>query len=349
MFKGIGARKEAKATRQEQEPWIERTAVVWKTALGCVVAWELARITGSKHPYLAPLTFILCLQVTIGQSLRFAAYRSVGTVIGVLMIGFFADNIPVTAWALGIALLVSTALMKVVGVKDQLIHQVALSILFVLYFENHSAGYAWDRAKDTLIGALVGVSFVTLLFPTNELRKAEQALETFVQHFVDAVEETAKAVHLNLLNPTPNSGGHVNGIAVSQRVNKLIDELLKITQALQKAQQGLPFNPYANRASAQLLIQRLDAVRKACMHFATLTETLTSIMTPDQREAWSHRLWCLAEDIRMFMSKNRMAPLPSTGVSHPTFDPKTVDSQAFNETVSKIELQIIMNAIRQPS
>lgn len=92
--------------------FLEQTAVVWKTALGSAIVWELARLTGSKHPYLAPLTFILCLQASVGQSLRYALYRSVGTVIGVVMIGLFAKSIPVTAWALAITLLLSTAVLK---------------------------------------------------------------------------------------------------------------------------------------------------------------------------------------------------------------------------------------------
>jgi uncharacterized membrane protein YgaE (UPF0421/DUF939 family) len=159
MEKSMVVENKKRSKVQGEEPFWERSAVVWKTALGSAVAWEVARLTGSKHPYLAPLTLILCLQATIGQSMRYALYRSVGTVIGVLMIGSFVKSIPVTAWALGLALLVSTAILKIFHVNDQLIHQMALSILFVLYFENHSVGYAWDRAKDTLVGAAIGVMY----------------------------------------------------------------------------------------------------------------------------------------------------------------------------------------------
>ncbi|MFB5190780.1 FUSC family protein [Alicyclobacillus fastidiosus] len=147
--------------------FLKQTAIVWKTTLGSIVAWEIARWSGSTHPYLAPLTLILCIQATVEQSLRFAIYRSIGTVLGVLLIGMFAKDIPVTAWSLGIALFVSTGIMKALRINDTIIHQVALSILFVLYFENQSSGYARDRVVDTLIGSIVAVLFIMFVVPTN--------------------------------------------------------------------------------------------------------------------------------------------------------------------------------------
>ncbi len=223
--------------------------------------------------------------------MRYALYRSVGTVIGVLMIGSFVKSIPVTAWALGLALLVSTAILKIFHVNDQLIHQVALSILFVLYFENHSVGYAWDRAKDTLVGAAIGVMFVMLLCPPNEAKKTEQAIDKFVHHLVDTVHQVAQALQQNLLRSAKDP---------TERLNALLDELQQIAASLKKVEQEVSLNVYAcqaKQAKAEQLNGQFHAIRDACVHFVTLTNTFTETMTADQRNEWSRRIQSLANEI----------------------------------------------------
>jgi uncharacterized membrane protein YgaE (UPF0421/DUF939 family) len=285
---------------QDQMTIFEHTLVIWKNALGSTAAWEIARLTGSTHPYLAPLTLILCLQATVGQSLRFAVYRSAGTTLGVLMIGSFAKDIPLTAWALGVALLISMTLLKIFRLNDQLISQVTLSILFVLYFENQSTGYAWDRAKDTVIGAIVGALFVILLFPPNELKKLEQAFDTFAQNFVGTLNLVANALHQNLLHTV---------IDPYERLNALFDELQQISQLLNKIKQGLPFQP-RSQFKAQQLEQRFYAIRNVCIHFAALIRTFNQTMTSEEREQWSHKIQYLTTVIPALIYEESPASPP---------------------------------------
>ncbi|WP_067624641.1 FUSC family protein [Alicyclobacillus acidiphilus] len=274
--------------------FLEQTAVVWKTALGSAIVWELARLTGSKHPYLAPLTFILCLQASVGQSLRYALYRSVGTVIGVVMIGLFAKSIPVTAWALAITLLLSTAVLKACRASDPLIHQVALSILFVLYFENHSSGYAWDRAKDTLIGAVAGAMFVVFLFPPNTLRKTEQTLRKFAQRFIDTVNVIADELEQGLLRSED----------LQLQVNVLLDDTAQMTESLKTMRQGRLFNIYVSNREVDHVTQAWHQIRKACVHFVALIDSFTETMTEDERNVWRDRLRSLASEIPTLLSIN---------------------------------------------
>ena len=311
---------------------LEQTAVVWKTALGSLIVWEFARYTGSTHPYLAPLTFILCLQATASQSLRYAMYRSAGTVIGVVMIGFFANSIPVTAWTLAVALLLSTALMKMFRANDLLIHQVALSILFVLYFENHSPGYAWDRAKDTLIGAVLGVIFVLFLFPPNILKKMEQTLHTFVQHFVDTVHLVADGLQPGVLYASTNR---------QLQLNALLDDVDQMTGSLQKVKHGGLFNLYARKTDVDKVTQQYHRVREACIHFVTLTTSLTDDMTEADREMWSRRIRSLASEIPAFVYKD------STAEDERTHRAASAEqSTTFEPRVSEYELKAILDALR---
>lgn len=317
--------------------FLEQTGVVWKTAVGSAVAWESARLTGSTHPYLAPLTLILCLQATVGQSLRFALYRSVGTVIGVLLIGSFAKYIPVTPWALAVALLVSTALMKLFRANDLLIHQVALSILFVLYFENHSSGYAWDRAKDTLIGAVVSAVFILFLFPPNGLKKTEQAIHAVTQRFIETVQLVADALQRNQLDSVKNP---------QELLNALLDEVDEITESLKEFKQGAPFHFYVRRLDVEKATQKCHEVRDACLHFVSLTRSFTADMSEEQREEWSDRLRSLALKAPGFIYGSSSSSDKTDDKTDLRFATFTHRSAAFEPTVSEHELYEIFAALR---
>ncbi|GMA62960.1 FUSC family protein [Alicyclobacillus fastidiosus] len=314
--------------------FLEQSAIIWKMALGSAIVWELARLTGSKHPYLGPLTFILCLQATVGQSLRFALYRSLGTVIGVLLMDLFAKSLPVTAWSLALALLVSTALMKLFRANDLLIHQVALSILFVLYFENHSSGYAWDRAKDTLIGAAVSVVFILFLFPPNTLKKTQQAIDKVVQNLVGTANLVADLLQKNLPNTIRNTAG---------KLNALLDDVDQITESLKNVEQGAPFLVYVRRADLDKLTNRCHRLRDGCIHFVTLVRTFTDNMNQMERVQWSNRVRSLATEVPAYIyddssSESDAVSMPSTASNSPIV--------AFQPDVSEHELKEIINALR---
>ena len=276
--------------KQENGSVLQRTAVVWKTTLGSMAAWEIARFTGSNHPYLAPLTLILCLQVTIGQSLRFALYRALGTLIGVTMVGFFAKDIPVTGLSLGIVLFLSTAVMNLFRLKDLLIHQAALSILFVLYFEHHSAGYAIDRIKDTLIGCVVAVLFMTLIAPPNDTLKAKTKLETFAVDFAEMVGRAAQALRTNDLDSTR--------FDVNQSLSALLSSLQQLEQDVTQAKLSLTLNIYAKKEEVNQVQRLFHGLQHAAISFISLLKALRSEDAQKARNHWADILDAVSSDIR---------------------------------------------------
>ena len=291
-------------TNEKSQGFLARTAVVWKTAVGSVISWEGARLTGSNHPYLAPLTLILCLQVTIGQSLRFALYRTVGTVLGVVMVGLLAIDIPITAWALGLALLVCTAILKMLKFNDLLIHQAALSILFVLYFENQSTGYAWDRVKDTLVGAAVALIFVIVLVPPNEMNQAKKQLQTLTRDMSDILRRAAAAITLNDFNTTR--------FDVTETLDGLFTAIEQVQQTANQAKTSIPFNLYANRQQLNRLQVDVHRLQHVFIHYAALMKAIAaeaSNLTADLRKSWSQWLERVAEAIEDTLKTN----LPGLG------------------------------------
>jgi uncharacterized membrane protein YgaE (UPF0421/DUF939 family) len=282
-------------SQNQPTDWVTDTAVVWKTTLGSVLAWELARWSGSTHPYLAPLTLILCLHTTIGQSLEFAWQRSVGTVMGVLIIGLFAHELPMTAWMLGLVLFCSTAVMKALGLNDKVIHQIALSVLFVWYFEQHSPGYGWDRAKDTVIGAVVAVVFALLVAPPNQSKQAAKNMQKFLDDIATSVTDVGKWIRHGYL-PT----GAWNA---ATELQSLRQQLQQTSALMNQTAQTSRLNLYVNKQENRRLQAQFDHVRNVYLHFVELVQTLSEWvssgrLTRSEAEAWGQSLTELGRWIR---------------------------------------------------
>jgi uncharacterized membrane protein YgaE (UPF0421/DUF939 family) len=131
------------------------TNLIWKLSIGSILSWELSKAFGSAHPYLAPLSVILTLQSTIDKTVNLSIKRVIGTMIGIFVTVLIADYLPLEGWSLGILILIGCYITKIMKFDKKVIHQVALTILFVFVFEHQSKNYAIDRLRDTLVGVLV--------------------------------------------------------------------------------------------------------------------------------------------------------------------------------------------------
>ena len=133
-------------------------------AIASAVSWEAAKLAGSDHPYLAPLSVILCLQPTIDQSIRFSFHRIAGTAIGIMLTSFLVSHLPMNGWMLGLFLLGGTYIAKWLRIDVTVLHQAALTILLVFTFERNSKDYAFDRIIDTVIGVIIAILVHMFLF-----------------------------------------------------------------------------------------------------------------------------------------------------------------------------------------
>lgn len=61
-----------KNNQQVKKQMINKTFLIWKMAIASAISWEIAKLAGSHHPYLAPISVILCLQTTINRSIQFS-------------------------------------------------------------------------------------------------------------------------------------------------------------------------------------------------------------------------------------------------------------------------------------
>ncbi|WP_338448197.1 aromatic acid exporter family protein [Niallia oryzisoli] len=132
--------------------FFEKINLMIKLVIGSAISWELAILLGSKYPYLAPISLILCLQITMIKSIQFGVARILGTVIGVAFVSLLAPSLHASAWSIAVIMFVSLLIPLLFGANGRILHQIALSVLLVLEFEHKLQGYGFDRIRDSIIG-----------------------------------------------------------------------------------------------------------------------------------------------------------------------------------------------------
>ena len=133
--------------------------LAWKLSIGSFLSWELSKLLGSDHPYLAPLSVILTIQSTVDKTVNLSIKRMMGTIIGILVTVLLSRYLTITGWSIGILILLGCYISIYLKLDKKVLHQVSITILFVFVLEHQTHNYASDRLRDTLIGVLVEGSF----------------------------------------------------------------------------------------------------------------------------------------------------------------------------------------------
>ncbi|KXZ23243.1 hypothetical protein AXI59_09090 [Bacillus nakamurai] len=216
-----------------------KTSLVWKMAIASAISWEVAKLVGSDHPYLAPLSVILCLQTTIDQSIRFSFHRIVGTAIGVILTAYLVSHLQMNGWILGLLMLGGTYIAKWLRLDVTVLHQVALTILLVFTFERNSKDYAMDRIIDTIIGVIIAILIQMFLFPPDFTKKAAESFRTLAHQLSEMLSELSKWVQ--------SEWGQGKGNVMEYKMNNLLQELHTTKEMLQTASKSLKFNPISKK------------------------------------------------------------------------------------------------------
>ncbi|RLL41780.1 FUSC family protein [Oceanobacillus piezotolerans] len=233
-----------------------KTSLIWKMAIASAVSWEVAKLVGSDHPYLAPLSVILCLQTTLDQSIRFSFHRIVGTAIGVLLTAYLVSHLHMNGWILGLLLLGGTYIAKWLRLHETVLHQVALTILLVFTFERKSEDYALDRIIDTIIGVIIAILVHMLIFPPDFTKKAAESFQKLAHQLSEILLELSQWVELEW---EQGKGGILEG-----KTNNLLEELHTTKEMLQTASKSLKFNPISKKhriilSRYQIEMQKMSA------------------------------------------------------------------------------------------
>jgi uncharacterized membrane protein YgaE (UPF0421/DUF939 family) len=321
--------------------FLQQSSIVWKTSLASGAAWEMARLAGSKHPYLAPLAVILCLQTTADQSVRFAFQRLIGTVLGVMLTASVAHLLGQHSWSIALLILVGAGLAKGIKLSDTVIRQIALSVLFVLVFESEGQEYAWARIRDTFIGAAAALALSLLMLPPNFTKTAI--------HSCNACIDRLSASFLALSRWLEHGCEAAEGRGLRQSLEDLSEQLEQLTRDWTKAQSNLRFLLLARKSQAAAMAPYepvLAAVRQAYGHTANMTRTLaewseTGRLGRRQRLLWAKHAASLAAMIAAWKRTLASRGADSFAVSVPIVPPEQMSPQSFTSALYHEARQLV--------
>ncbi|WP_144554914.1 aromatic acid exporter family protein [Bacillus sp. X1(2014)] len=287
-----------------------KTALIWKMAIGSAVSWELAKLVGSDHPYLAPLSVVLCLQTTIDQSIRYSIHRILGTMIGIILTAYLASHLDMNGWILGLLLLGSTFIAKWLRLDETVLHQVALTVILIFTFERKSKDYSVDRILDTIIGVIITILIHMLLSPPDFTKKAVAATEKLALQLSDILLELSNWVHLEW--------GGEKGQVMEYKINLFLQELHNTKATIDLASKSIKFNPLGKKHAAILSTyqMKMEKMKKGYQYVSTIVGTLKDwekagqLLSNDQIEVGNH-LKSLSEYFKN-LGEGKEANLPSS-------------------------------------
>jgi uncharacterized membrane protein YgaE (UPF0421/DUF939 family) len=275
--------------------FIKNNAVVWKTPIAAALSWEFAKWAGSSHPYLAPLTVILSIQITVSKSMQFAWQRIIGTIAGVLFTVTIAPYVGLSGWSIGLLLFVGAVIVARLKLDHAIMIQVALSILLVMYFQSKMPSYPFDRIRDTIIGAAVAVLIQMLIFPPDSINKAKKKMIHFADHLTKHLFNTAQWVERGCSSS--------EALTMKEELLTLFKELHQATTELDKANQSLNYNPLVRKKRNTLnqLTRHMEQLRSG---YANLSDMIRVFMK------WSESGNFVNEDQRIWADHlNKIAVL----------------------------------------
>jgi uncharacterized membrane protein YgaE (UPF0421/DUF939 family) len=249
--------------------WNEKTILVLKIAIGSAIAYQVSKLLGSSHSYLAPLSLILCLQPSLDQSVQFSIRRVIGTIIGVSMTTFIIQYIPLNSWMLGILLLVGTGIAMLFKLNAVILHQVALSILLVFTLEKNAGDYGLNRITDTFIGSIIAIFFQLFIFPPNSLKKVVRNYETLTEKYSDLFLHISAWIESDL--------GKEKAGEIDRLKKNLLQTIENTQQGLQSATKNIKYTIYNRRNYKKTIyadIKRVEDMKEAYSYLTNIIAIL---------------------------------------------------------------------------
>ena len=240
---------------------------VLKTAVAAGISWQLAAwVPGNEHPYLAPVSAVLLMQLTIAQSIDRALQRSLGMAIGVLVaIGAYA-LVGLHPWSIALVLLIVLAGGIQLRLGQQEVQQVAV-IALIVFLAGSITGtveYAAYRIGDSLIGAAVALGINWLVVPPIHVARARRSIERMADGLAHLLMELTASLRAGMTETAAER--------LLMDARSLADSLVSANSALAQAEQSLRFNRSRRQRGDDL--SRLRGASLALEHSAIHTRVI---------------------------------------------------------------------------
>jgi uncharacterized membrane protein YgaE (UPF0421/DUF939 family) len=187
--------------RESARQRAERVRHAWRpillTAVAGALAWALARlVVGQAVPFFAPVTAVICLGVTRGQSVRKAAEISLGVVLGIVVADLLVRV--VGTGTVQVAVLIGATMAVALWLDEGVlfINQASISAVLVMALpaSGSAQGSPTDRFFDALIGGAIAVAMSQILLPRDPLEDTHGALRPLRGEVAGTLRDVASAV-----------------------------------------------------------------------------------------------------------------------------------------------------------
>jgi hypothetical protein len=165
-----------------------------KSALAGVLAWLVARsLVEVGTDFYAPLVAVLSVHPTVARTLRDAAQRLLGVVLG-LALGFVALQVAdLHWWSMAAVLVVAMSASTWRGLGEEGV-QVPIAALLMLVFADDPATYAEGLVVEGLVGVVAAATVNLLVVPPLHVRTAEQAISRLRRELGDVLDRMSSEV-----------------------------------------------------------------------------------------------------------------------------------------------------------
>ncbi|WP_326689343.1 MULTISPECIES: FUSC family protein [unclassified Streptomyces] len=253
--------------RRRREPVVTQTA---RSTVAAVIAYVVAlQLSSEPAPLTAPLTALLVTQVTLYTTLKTGMRRVNAVVAGVLISTGFSSLVGLTWWSLGIVILAALIIGRFVK-AGEFVPETAISAMLVLGV-SQVAAMAWDRVLETLVGAVVGLSFNVLFVPP-----------VWVQPASEAVIDLSGRMRRLLLSLGEQVRGHIPVTRAAERLHEarqLDQDIEQVDADLRRAEDSLRLNPRVKEGMLSRVVLRtgLDTMEICAVVLRTVCRTLVDL------------------------------------------------------------------------
>ncbi|MFF7330147.1 aromatic acid exporter family protein [Streptomyces sp. NPDC090306] len=226
-------------------------------------------LSPESAPLTSPLTALLVVQVTLYQTLTTGIKRVNSVVAGVLVAIAFSLLVGLTWWSLALVILAALGVGHLVRV-DEFVAEVAISAMLVLGV-TAVGDYAWARVLETLIGAVVGLTFNLLFAPPVWTDRAGESIEGL-----------ARDVRQLMLRMGEEAAGRAPVDRQAARLyeaRRLDNAVAGVDESLRQAEDSLRFNPRVKEGLMHRVVLRtgLDTLEIVTVVLRVLARSFTDL------------------------------------------------------------------------
>jgi hypothetical protein len=164
-----------------------------KIGVSAALSWLIAQqLFHTAAPIYAPITASFVALATLRASVKDAAQRVIGVLVGIVVATFLADLFGLHAWSIGIIVTIGFLTGKALRLTPGAAAQIPVTGLLLLALG--AASHPAVRLLDTLVGALVAVLVNFLILPPNHVGAARDSVRSLADRLVDAISEMAGGI-----------------------------------------------------------------------------------------------------------------------------------------------------------